>query len=153
MGQRRPAAGSLPAAFTLCAGDRHCGCRPALRRRPRLPNFAACKSLGLDPASTPAEIVAHPKVRATFQVLLDAFAGATGRSSRRITRLILLSEPASAAAGELTDKQALNAQAILANRAGLLPGLFSATPPAQVIIAAAPAPAPAEHRQDVVIAK
>lgn len=117
------------------------------------PNFAACKSLGLDPASTPAEIVAHPKVRATFQVLLDAFAGATGRSSRRITRLILLSEPASAAAGELTDKQALNAQAILANRAGLLPGLFSATPPAQVIIAAAPAPAPAEHRQDVVIAK
>ncbi len=117
------------------------------------PNFAACKSLGLDPAAMPAEIVAHPKVRAKFQVLLDTFAGATGSSSRRIARLILLSEPASAAAGELTDKQALNAEAVLANRVDLLAGLFSATPPAQVIIAAAPAPTLAEHRQDFVIAK
>ncbi|QAY95473.1 feruloyl-CoA synthase [Methylovirgula ligni] len=114
------------------------------------PNFAACKSLGLDPAATPVEIVAHPKVRAKFQALLDTFASATGGSSRRIARLILLSEPASAAAGELTDKQALNAEAVLTNRADLLPGLFSATPPAQVIIAAA---TPAEHRQDFVIAK
>ena len=122
------------------------------------PNFSACRRLTLTPAATPAEIIAHPKVRATFQALLDAFAAAGG-SSRRIARLVLLSEPASAAAGELTDKQALNAAAILANRAHLLASLFSATPPAQVIsagggdeikIGASPQIAP-ESRQDFVI--
>ena len=116
------------------------------------PNFEACKSLGLDPTATPAEIVADPKVRAKFQVLLDAFAATAGGSSRRIARLILLREAATAAAGELTDKQALNAAAILANRADILAGLFSATPPAQVIVAAGLA-AVAELRQDFVIAK
>ncbi len=117
------------------------------------PNFEACKSLCLDPAATPAGIVAHPEVRAKFQMLLDVFAAKAGGSSRRIARLILLSKPALAAAGELTDKQALNAAAILANRADLLAGLFSATPPAQVIVAAAAATTAAETRQDFVITK
>jgi len=117
------------------------------------PDFEACKSLGLDSALTAAEIGAHPKVRAEFQALLDAFAASASGSSRRIARLILLAEPASAAAGELTDKRALNVAAILANRADQLAGLFSATPPAQVIIAGAPQPPATETWQELVITK
>ena len=82
--------------------------------------------------------MAHPAVRAKFQALLDGFAASADGSSRRIARLILLDEPASAAAGELTDKGGLNRTAVLANRASEAAGLFSAMPPAQVMIAGSP---------------
>jgi feruloyl-CoA synthase len=101
------------------------------------PNFEACQSLAAGVATSPAEIIAHPHVRAKFQALLDGFAGRAEGASRRIARLVLLPTPASTAAGELTGKGSLNRAAVLANRAGEATGLLSATPSAQVIIASA----------------
>ena len=101
------------------------------------PNLEACQRLAAGPAALPAEIIAHRDVRAKFQALLDSFAGRTEAASRRIARLVLLAAPASAAAGELTDKGGLNRAAVLANRAAEAAGLFSATPSAQVITASA----------------
>ncbi len=98
------------------------------------PDFEACKSLGPGAQATQAAIVAHPRVRAKFQALLDGFAEGAG-SSRRIARLLLLADPASASDGELTDKGGLNRAAVLANRATSAASLFSAIPPAQVIVA------------------
>lgn len=101
------------------------------------PNLEACACLAGE-ALPESKIVAHPAVRAKFQALLDGFAASADGSSRRIARLILLDEPASAAAGELTDKGGLNRTAVLANRASEAAGLFSAMPPAQVMIAGSP---------------
>lgn len=100
------------------------------------PNFEACQSLAAG-LTSPAELVAHRDVRAKFQALLDGFAGGAKGASRRIAGLVLLAAPASAAAGELTDKGGLNRMAVLANRALEAAGLFSAMPSAQVIRASA----------------
>ena len=98
------------------------------------PDFETCGGLAGD-AVTPAEIAVHPAVREKFQALLDSFVNTTA-SSRRIARLLLLIEPAAPGAGELTDKGGLNQRAVLANRAADAHRLFSATPPAQIILAA-----------------
>jgi feruloyl-CoA synthase len=95
-------------------------------------DFQACEKLS--GAGTPATIVSHSAVRAKFQTLLDGFAA--GRTpSRRVARLLLLAAPP--AADETTDKRGLDRAAILARRETEIAGLFSATPPAQVIVATA----------------
>lgn len=97
------------------------------------PNLGACEKLA--GRGTAAAIMAHPAVRAKFQALLDDFAG--GRThSRRLSRLLLLLQPPHLS--EITDKRGLNRAAVLANRAAEVAGLFSAAPPAQVIVASLP---------------
>ena len=49
-------------------------------------------------------------------------------SSRRIARILLLDEPASIDAGEITDKGYLNQRAVLARRAPLVEGLHAGAP-------------------------
>jgi feruloyl-CoA synthase len=96
-------------------------------------DIEACGSLS--GTGAPAAIVSHPAVRAEFQSLLDDFAG--GRApSRRIARLLLLAEPP--AANEKTDKGGLNRAVVLTHRPAAVASLFSATPPAQVIVASVP---------------
>jgi feruloyl-CoA synthase len=67
--------------------------------------------------------------------LADLAAQATG-SSTRIARAILLTEPPSIDAGEITDKGSLNQRAVLERRAGLVDDLYADPPPPYVIIAA-----------------
>jgi feruloyl-CoA synthase len=100
------------------------------------PDFETCKGLAPGAAATTADIVAHPAVRARFQALLDDFAEATGGSSRRIARLLLLATPPSVETGELTEKGGINQKAVLAKRAAEVSRLLSITPPAEVIAAA-----------------
>lgn len=74
-----------------------------------------------------AEVLAHPKVLAHFQqVLNDLAAQATG-SANRVARLILLAEPPGIDKGEVTDKGSINQRAVLKHRADLVAALHAGT--------------------------
>ncbi len=95
----------------------------------------ACAALcpDLPPDAPMAVILAHPAVRERFQSLLEDFAaGATG-SSRRVVRAILLHEPPSLDAGEVTDKGSLNQRKVLERRAALVEELYAPEPSARVL--------------------
>jgi feruloyl-CoA synthase len=89
------------------------------------PNRAACAEAGLD----------GDAVRATFACRLQELAAAATGSSTRVARAILLDEPPSIDAGELTDKGSINQRAVLRHRAALVEELYAAPAPARVIIA------------------
>ncbi len=75
-------------------------------------------------------------MRAALQTRLDTFARSSTGSSTRIARAMLLFEPLSIDAGELTDKGSLNQRAILKNREGLVAELYAASPGPRVIVTA-----------------
>ena len=79
----------------------------------------------LSPGSRPDD----PVVRAWAQDWLDALAATGTGSSNRVMRVLLMAEPASAAAGELTDKGTLNQRRVLQHRAHLVEALHGANPP------------------------
>jgi feruloyl-CoA synthase len=88
------------------------------------------------PATGAAGIASHPRVR-------EALAAALGRlnrqagSSRRVERLLLLDEPPSLDAGEITDKGYVNQRAVLERRADLVARLHGDPPPPEAIRAPA----------------
>ena len=67
--------------------------------------------------------------------LLHAFNNRPGGSSTRIVRLLPLDEPASAAAGEITDKRSLNARRVLERRAADVARLYAEPVDSRVISA------------------
>ncbi len=90
------------------------------------PDIEACRKLaGLDATASPADIVAHPKVRATFRDLLKSLAATSAGSSTRVTRAILMAELPSMDKGEMTDKGSINQRAVLANRANVVAALYA----------------------------
>jgi feruloyl-CoA synthase len=93
------------------------------------PDLEACRALcGPEGAGlAPGTLLAHPRVRARFAELLASLARESTGSSTRIERLILLEEPPSLDASEITDKGSLNARAILERRAALVSELFNDT--------------------------
>jgi len=96
------------------------------------PEVAACAKLAPDAAS-PAALVADERVRSRFAELLASFAAANTTSSTRVERLLLLDEPPSLDAGEITDKRSINQRAVLTRRANLVEQLYQSPPPASVI--------------------
>jgi feruloyl-CoA synthase len=98
-------------------------------------DLEACCSLcaGLSTGSASAEILRHDAVRARFQKLLTEFAAESTGSSNRVNRAILLEEPASLDAREITDKGSLNQRAVLEHRAAIVEQLYS-TQPSQFIL-------------------
>jgi feruloyl-CoA synthase len=64
----------------------------------------------------------------------EVCAGATG-SSTRVPRALMLDEPPSIDAGEVTDKGSINQRAVLRNRAALVQELYALPTPGRVIIA------------------
>jgi feruloyl-CoA synthase len=90
----------------------------------------ACCSLHseLSSALPLAEILGHESVRAKIQELLESFAGQSTGSSKKVTRAILLHEPPSLDAREITDKGSLNQRVVLTNRAALVEQLYSSEP-------------------------
>ena len=59
---------------------------------------------------------------------------ATG-SATRVERLLVMAQPASLDAGEITDKGYVNQREVLARRAALVDLLYADPPPAGVIVA------------------
>ena len=98
------------------------------------PDLAACRALAGLPASADGEaIVGHPAVRAAFQARLDELASRATGSASHVARAILLAQPPSVDAGEVTDKGSINQRAAMTHRARQVADLYTDPAPAHVM--------------------
>jgi feruloyl-CoA synthase len=67
---------------------------------------------------------AQEKLHAVLAARLKAFNATAGGSSRRIGRFLVMSEPPSIDAGEITDKGYINQRAVLSRRKALVDKLY-----------------------------
>ncbi|HSY58869.1 MAG TPA: feruloyl-CoA synthase [Terriglobales bacterium] len=93
-------------------------------------DLEACCSLApeLSPRAPAAEILRRDEVRERFQNLLAAFAAESTGSSNRISRAILLEDPPSLDAREITDKGSLNQRAVIEHRMSVVEELYKPQP-------------------------
>lgn len=99
------------------------------------PDVEACRRLAPDlgaEASAQA-ILADARVTKELEFLLRTLAANSTGSSNRVCRAILLSDPPSLDAGEMTDKGSINQRAVLEHRAALVDALYARPKPAQVL--------------------
>lgn len=89
------------------------------------PSPAALPSLGADPVTRLNELLAER---------LRAFNAQAGGSSRRIGRFLVMTEPPSIDAGEITDKGYVNQRATLERRAALVEALYAEPPGPGVVV-------------------
>ena len=101
------------------------------------PNLAACRALCPDlPAdAAPADVVAHPAVRGAVAAALRRHNAQAEGSSTLVCRAILLTDPPSIDANEITDKGYINQRAVLQRRADLVERLYAEPPDRSVILA------------------
>ncbi len=93
------------------------------------PSMAGMQTLAADTGpGTPIE-----KLTALLSEKLAAFNATAGGSSRRVGRFVIMTEPPSIDAGEITDKGYVNQRATLERRDALVQGLY-ATPPAGGVV-------------------
>lgn len=76
--------------------------------------------------------VIDPALQAQIEERLRDMAQAASGSAKRITRALILAEPASLKDGEMTDKGSLNARKIMTRRADLLERLYDNEDPALI---------------------
>lgn len=93
------------------------------------PNLEACQKLAAG-----ADVSSDARVCREIRARLAAFAQTSTGSSNRVCRAILLAEPPSLDAGEMTDKGSINQRAVLKRRADLVAELYAAAPPARVLL-------------------
>jgi feruloyl-CoA synthase len=100
-----------------------------------IPDLPACRALcdGLAASAGAGEVLAHPAARGAVQRALTALAATATGSSTRVRRALLLTDPPSIDAGEITDKGSINQRAVLTHRADLVAALY-ADPPGPHII-------------------
>ena len=92
------------------------------------PDWEACAAaVGLVSASPPARLASDKTLRAIFHERLAEIAAAGTGSSNRIVAALLVDNPPSGAAGELTEKGTVNSRALQRNRPELLEALFGDT--------------------------
>jgi feruloyl-CoA synthase len=96
------------------------------------PNLGACRALAPDAA----DITRDKRVLDEFRARLVAFAKTSTGSSNRVCRAILLGEPPSLDAGEMTDKGSINQRAVLARRTDLVTELYAAEPSPRLLVIA-----------------
>jgi feruloyl-CoA synthase len=101
------------------------------------PDVDACRAIASDLAADAPmlALLGDPRVRAAFAGKLASFAAASTGTSSRITRAVLLAEPASLDIGEMTDKGSINQRAVLTHRAAIVEALYADPPPSHVIVA------------------
>ena len=98
------------------------------------PSLAACRRLAGFPAEAPVgDVIDGEAVCARFAAALSAFNAAHAGSSTRVTRALLLAEPPSIDAGEITDKGSINQKAVLRRRTAFVDALYGAGPPMRFI--------------------
>jgi feruloyl-CoA synthase len=102
-----------------------------------LPNVHLCREIAGLAGAPASEVLAHPVVRARFEAIVSALAAAGTGSSTYVARAIVLDQPPSSGAREITDKGSINQKAVLHHRAAIVDELYAATPSARVIVAAA----------------
>ena len=90
------------------------------------PNMSECRRLAQLPADAPADLVLrHPAVKERVREGLLRMKREGGGSSTYPMRLLLMAEPPSTEAGEITDKGYINQRAVLTRRADLVVHLYS----------------------------
>ncbi|MBV9520768.1 MAG: AMP-binding protein, partial [Hyphomicrobiales bacterium] len=100
------------------------------------PDLEACKSLCAElSGSSSVEILRHEATREELSRLLARFAQTAKGSSMRVVRLILLEEPPSIDANEITDKGSINQRAVLTRRANEVAALYASPFAPHVIVA------------------
>jgi feruloyl-CoA synthase len=90
---------------------------------------------GAAPDAPLADVLAHPEVRRRFQAALKRLAEESTGSTTFVARAMVMAEPPSLEAREITDKGSLNQKAVLAHRAALVDELYAASPTPRVILA------------------
>ena len=102
------------------------------------PSLAGLKALTphLGPKATVAQMLADRQVRQAVADGLARHNALLKGSSMRITRCLLLTEPASIDASEITDKGYLNQRAVLRQRSHLVAQMYAEPTPPEVIVIA-----------------
>jgi feruloyl-CoA synthase len=100
------------------------------------PDLDACRKLcpGRPAGSTAGAVLSSDEVRASFQQLLDRLAAEATGSANRIERALLVEEPPSIDASEITDKGSINQRAVLERRFALVEELYETPASARVIV-------------------
>ena len=92
-------------------------------------NVPACRALsGLGDGATEAQVLAHPRVREALTEGLERHNAHNPGSSTRFARALVLVEPPSIDANEITDKGYINQRAVLSRRSDDVEALFSDAP-------------------------
>jgi feruloyl-CoA synthase len=99
------------------------------------PNLAYCREQCPDlPAdASPAQVLNDSRVRDEFERRLKSFAKESTGASTRMDRAIILEEPPSIDAREITDKGSINQRNVLANRFALVEDMYSDSPSSRVL--------------------
>lgn len=108
------------------------------------PKLDACRALAGEEVADPAhEVIAHARVQDAIRTALAHHNRTAGGSSNRIVRALIMRDPPSVDAGEITDKGYINQRAVLERRAKLVDMLYSLASGSAVIdIDPASIPAP-----------
>lgn len=89
-------------------------------------NLPGCRAIaGLGEDATPEDIVGHEQVRVHLRESMMKLKHEGGGSSMFAPRALLMAEPPSVDAGEITDKGYINQRAVLTRRAALVEQLYS----------------------------
>jgi feruloyl-CoA synthase len=101
------------------------------------PNPDGCRSLCAEiPADAPlASLIGDPRVRARIEDALRKLAEESSGGSTLPKRVLILDEPPSIDANEITDKGYINQRAVLMRRAALVERLHAPVPDPEVIAA------------------
>jgi feruloyl-CoA synthase len=97
------------------------------------PNLAAVRELLGDPVMEPQTLVRAPQLTERVRASLAAYNRTHGGSSMRIARMLLLAEPPSLDANEITDKGYVNQRATRERRSADITALYAEPPPPEVI--------------------
>jgi feruloyl-CoA synthase len=101
------------------------------------PNADGCRSLCADIAADAplASLIGDPRVRARIEDALRTLAEESSGGSTRPKRVLILEEPPSIDANEITDKGYINQRAVLMRRAALVERLHAPVPDPEVVVA------------------
>jgi feruloyl-CoA synthase len=97
------------------------------------PNLNALKQIAGEEAE-PAKLIASPAVREHVRKGLAAYNAGQPGSSSQIRRVLIMAEPPSIDANEITDKGYINQRAVLERRAALIERLYSDPVASDVIV-------------------
>ena len=132
---RQPADRGAGGGLAAADGRRRLRPRPRLRRRCwRGRTSARRRSSRASRTPSPEELVRSPKLAEFVRERFIAYNRSNPASSTRVERVILLAEPPSLDANEITDKGYVNQRAALERRAVHVAALFAETPGEEVII-------------------
>jgi len=98
------------------------------------PNLAALREICGAQDGTPSQLVASEPVRAHVRKGIAAHNGSQPGTSSQIRRVLIMIEPPSIDANEITDKGYINQRAVIERRAALIESLYADLPAAEVIV-------------------